>query len=138
MSGPLRSAARWVLRGQGVYYVLTGAWPLFSLRSFEWVTGPKNDDWLVQTVGVLAIVIGTTLLVGAWQEHLSVETRVLSVGTAAGFAAVDVVFVLGGRISTVYLADALVELLVVGSGLAWWRRVSGQPTADHGQHTGHR
>ena len=127
MSRFVRSAARWVLRGQGGYYVLTGAWPLFSLQSFEWVTGPKVEDWLVQTVGVLAIVIGTTLLVGARRRHVSVETLVLSVGAAAGFAAVDVVFVLDGRISAVYLADALVELLIVGAGLAWWRSDSGQP-----------
>ena len=36
---------------QGVYFALTGIWPLLDLSSFQWVTGPKQDLWLVQTVG---------------------------------------------------------------------------------------
>ena len=116
MSGSMR----WVVRVQGIFYVVTGAWPLLSLRTFELVTGPKVDDWLVQTVGVLAIVIGVALLVGARREQPSAETATLAVGAAAGFAAVDLVFVLGGRIPPVYLADAAVELLLGGGALAGW------------------
>ena len=44
---------------QGLYYVVTGVWPLVSTcGTFEAVTGNKVDDWLVKTVGVLIIVIG--------------------------------------------------------------------------------
>jgi len=43
--------------GQGLCYPLTGLWPLVSLRSFEKVTGPKADDWLVKTVGALIAVL---------------------------------------------------------------------------------
>jgi len=61
---------------QGVYFLLTGIWPLLSMRTFEAVTGPKVDRWLVKTVGVLVAVIGSkiyladavieALLVGLW------------------------------------------------------------------------
>ena len=37
---------------QGVYFAATGVWPLIDMRSFERVTGPKADKWLVRTVGV--------------------------------------------------------------------------------------
>lgn len=37
---------RIVRRGQAAYYIVTGPWPLLSLRSFEAVTGPKADEWL--------------------------------------------------------------------------------------------
>ncbi|MFH5804425.1 hypothetical protein ACG2DA_10255, partial [Alienimonas sp. DA493] len=57
--------ARRLLVGQGLYYVATGVWPLVHIRSFEFVTGPKTDDWLVQTVGALVLAIGGTLLYGA-------------------------------------------------------------------------
>src|SRR5438270_11614006 len=40
---------------QGVYYLLTGVWPLVSIDTFQMVTGPKTDLWLVQTVGALII-----------------------------------------------------------------------------------
>src|SRR3954466_12104594 len=32
---------------QGVFDVLTGAWPLLHMRSFTAVTGPKREHWLV-------------------------------------------------------------------------------------------
>jgi len=28
---------------QGVYYLLTGLWPLVSIETFQMVTGPKTD-----------------------------------------------------------------------------------------------
>jgi hypothetical protein len=51
---------RSVLRAQGGYYLVTGLWPLVHLASFEAITGPKVDDWLVRMVGLLAAVIGAT------------------------------------------------------------------------------
>jgi hypothetical protein len=38
---------------QGTYYAATGLWPILWMRSFEAVTGPKQDHWLVKTVGAL-------------------------------------------------------------------------------------
>mgnify|MGYP003293179536 CR=1 FL=1 len=54
----MRSLARATLLAQGGFYVLSGVWPLVSMRTFELVTGPKTDDWLVRMVGLLAAVIG--------------------------------------------------------------------------------
>jgi hypothetical protein len=103
---------------QGVYYLITGIWPLISMTTFEVVTGPKTDDWLVQTVGVLAAVIGVTLLVGSMRRAPSRETIALSVLSILGFAAVDIVFVLRGTIGAIYLADAAIQaLLLIGLGI---------------------
>jgi hypothetical protein len=38
---------------QGLVYVTSGLWPLVHLRSFEAITGPKTDRWLVKTIGAL-------------------------------------------------------------------------------------
>jgi hypothetical protein len=103
---------RSVLRAQGGYYVLTGAWPLVHMASFESVTGPKVDDWLVRMVGLLAAVIGATLLAAAPGTRTR-EIYVLSIGSAFAFAAIDIWYALQGRISLVYLADAMVELSMV-------------------------
>lgn len=35
---------------QGIYYLTTALWPFFGLASFESVTGPKMEVWLVNTV----------------------------------------------------------------------------------------
>jgi 4-amino-4-deoxy-L-arabinose transferase-like glycosyltransferase len=113
--------SRFVIAAQGLYYLATGVWPLVSLSTFEAVTGPKTDDWLVQTVGVLAAVIGLALLAGARRSAPSAETVVLSVLAALGFAGVDLVFALSGTIGRIYLADAAAQGLILLALLAGLR-----------------
>jgi hypothetical protein len=101
---------------QGVYFVLTGLWPLFGINSFQAVTGAKTDLWLVYTVGGLLAVIGITLLVAATNRRLTPEVAVLGIGSAVVLAGIDVIFVLRGVISWVYLLDAAAQ----GFLIAWW------------------
>ena len=103
---------RFIVAAQGTYYVIAGLWPIVSLSTFEEVSGPKTDDWLVHTVAVLAIVIGATLLFGV-RRRPGAEVLFLSCAGALGFAAIDLTYGLRGTISPVYLADAGVELLFI-------------------------
>lgn len=105
-----------VLVCQGVFYLLTGLWPLVSATTFEKVTGPKTDFWLVKTVGVLVAVVGGILTMAGLRRKPSPETALLAVGSAASLAAVDMVYVSKNRISAVYLVDAIAELVLI---LAW-------------------
>jgi hypothetical protein len=94
---------------QAAYYVATGVWPIVHIRSFEAVTGPKVDRWLVKTFGALISAVGAALATGA-RERRSRALAVLGGGTALALAAAETVYVLERRISPVYLLDALVEL----------------------------
>lgn len=111
-------------RLQGFYFLLTGVWPLLNMRTFEAVTGPKVDRWLVKTVGVLVGVIGLSLLRA--ERRPSATTTTLAVGSAAGLGAIDLIYASRGRISRVYLLDAVLELLLL---LAWARRRAQRPQA---------
>lgn len=102
-----------VLRIQGMYYLITGLWPLLHMASFEAITGPKVEDWLVRMVGLLVAVIGVTLLVAVWRRNRGLEILVLAVGSALAFAAVDIWYALSGVISPLYLGDAAAELALV-------------------------
>ena len=104
---------RLVLTVQAVYYLITGIWPILHMASFEAVSGPKTDDWLVRMVALLVVVIGATLWVAVRRRTWSREIRVLAIGSALAFAAIDIRYALGGRISPIYLADAGVELAIV-------------------------
>jgi hypothetical protein len=55
---------------QGIYFFVMGIWPLFSMRTFEAVTGPKTDRWLVKTMGVLIAVIGAVLVLAGIRGHI--------------------------------------------------------------------
>jgi hypothetical protein len=100
-------------RLQGLYFFVTGVWPLVSMRTFEAVTGPKVDRWLVKTVGVLVAVIGASLMLA--DRRPAAATTALAVGSAAGLGAVDVVYATKGRISRVYLLDAVLEALIIAA-----------------------
>ena len=119
----------YVARAQAAYYVLTGVWALVSIGTFQKVTGPKTDLWLVKTVGVLVAVVGAVLDMAARRKGITPEIALLAVGSAAGLTAIDVVYVAKGRISPVYLLDAAAELGLIGAWTLAW--------GDHGQsHSG--
>lgn len=121
---PATSAARTLAALQGVFYLATGVWPLIDIASFQAVTGPKTDLWLVQTVGVLIGVVGLVLLFAVWSGRITPEVAVLAAGAAVGLASIDVVFVTRGVIDRIYLADAVAEVLLA---LAWgWVAFSGR------------
>ena len=114
-----RQAARRLARLMGWYYLVTGVWPLLHIRSFEWITGRKTDTWLVKAVGGLVTTTGATLLLAAERDAVGPEVAALAAGNAVALTAVDVVYVVKGRIRWVYLLDAVLEiaLLVYGVGI---------------------
>jgi hypothetical protein len=119
-----RETERLVAFGQSVYFLTTGIWPIAHIRSFEWVSGPKVDRWLVKTVAALISIVGSAIGLAAWHRRLTTEIRLLAVGSAVALAIVDLIYVARGRIRWVYLLDALAELGLIGAW-GWSRRVSG-------------
>jgi hypothetical protein len=114
----VRSSRRRTALLQAAYYVTTGVWPLVSRKSFEAVTGRKTEYWLVETVGALASVIGATLGVAAHRNRVEPELVVLGIGSAVGFAAIDVAYVTSGRISRIYLVDAALQVSILSKWAA--------------------
>jgi hypothetical protein len=107
-----------LLAAHAAYYIATGVWPLVSRRTFEGLTGPKADFWLVQTVGVLVAAIGGGLAQNLRRREASPELRTIALASAAGLALIDVIYVSRRRIRPVYLADAAAE----GALIAAWLR----------------
>lgn len=93
----------------GIYFVITGLWPLLHMASFTAVTGPKTDLWLVRTVGVLVLVIGAGLLLAVAKKEITFPMILTAFGAAAGLMLIDLTYVFQGVISPVYLLDAVLE-----------------------------
>ncbi|MCF6157066.1 MAG: hypothetical protein E3K32_00525 [wastewater metagenome] len=100
---------------QGIYYIITGIWPLMSMRTFQMVTGPKTNHWLVNTVGVLIIVIGGVLIITGIRRTVypDIEIILLALGSAIGLAAIDIVYVVKKQISPIYLLDMCIEVVFI-------------------------
>jgi hypothetical protein len=116
------AAAGTLSRAHGLFNIVTGLWPVVHMRSFEAVSGPKVDRWLVRTVGGLMAANGVAqLMADDAEQRLSAE---IGLGTSAVLAAVDLRYGATGRISRIYLLDAAVQLAWVA---AWSRTLRRRP-----------
>ena len=106
----------------GVYYSITGLWPVVDIDSFQAVTGSKTDLWLVKTVGLLIAVIGAAIFRARNRPALFPEMLILAAGSALALGTVDVLYSLRGVISKVYLLDAPVEAALAASWSVVWAR----------------
>ena len=116
------TALCWV---QGVYYLITGVWPLVSIETFILVTGPKTDhliagpdadNWLVKTVGVLVTAVALVFLYAAWTRRAVPETVILALGAAVALGAISGIYAGNGTIPPIYFADAVAEAILI---LGW-------------------
>jgi hypothetical protein len=102
---------------QGVFYLVTGAWPIANLRSFEAVTGPKHDDWLVRTTGGLIAATGAGLIL---RRNDAERARPFGATSSAVLLLADLIGVGSGRLRPVYLLDALAEAVLLCGWLGSW------------------
>ncbi|MFF3315979.1 hypothetical protein ACFYV5_10755 [Streptomyces sp. NPDC003035] len=107
-----------IARAHGWFHLVTGAWPLVHRRSFEGVTGPKTDVWLLQTVSGLLVTIGWAQIRAASTDPGGDVARRLGTMTALTLLAIDLVYATRGRIRRVYFVDAGFQIL----WLAAWHR----------------
>jgi hypothetical protein len=131
---------RTVATVQGVYFLLTGLWPLIHVESFQAVTGRKTDNWtgheadhwLLNTVSVLILAIAVPILVAAWRNSFSPAIIVLAIGSALVLTGIDLVYVSRGVTSKIYLADAAAEILLIILWIfSFWKKPSDQnPVSD--------
>src|SRR5690606_31236180 len=92
---------------QGVYFVVTGIWPLLNMASFIMATGPKQDTWLVEMVGLLSAAVGLTFIVSSLRRQpLPV---LLGYTVSASFLLMDIIYVANGQIDRIYLLDAAIQ-----------------------------
>ena len=123
----MRSSERTVAAVHAAFYLGTGLWPLVDRTSFEHVTGRKTDFWLAQTVGVTVAAVGAGLAQAAARPRpVAPELRTVAFAVAVGLALVDVTFVVRGRISPIYLLDAVAEAAL----LAAWSRAPRREAAS--------
>lgn len=97
----------WPMFAQAGYYIITGLWPLAHMRSFEALTGPKPDRFVVESTGLLFAATGATLVAAAADGGRDRVARVLSALVPAGATLAALRH--RPRLRAVYLADAAVQ-----------------------------
>ncbi len=106
----MRLRRRYVAIAQAALWLPSGLWPIVDLRSFERVTGPKREPWLVKTVGLLIAATGAALAIAAARDRVSRGLALAAGLQEVALAGVDVRYAAARPISPVYLLDAPLEL----------------------------
>ena len=94
-----------VLIIQGWFYILTGLWPIVHMPSFEKVSGPKTDKWLVRTVSLMILSSGLIFVL----FHESRAALFLAIMNAFFLMSIDLYYVWKRIIWKSYLVDAVIE-----------------------------
>lgn len=94
---------------QGVYYFITGLWPLIHLSSFLFVTGPKTDIWLIKALSLLVVCIGIVLMKASTVRFPSTAINLLAILSALAFTLIDFYYPFTNIISKVYIVDGLIQ-----------------------------
>jgi len=92
------------------YWTFGALWPLADIKSFEKITGHKREDWLVRTVALMMLSVVVSLETMRRTRRDDLVMRVLGATSSAALGGVALVAPLVGRISPVYLMDALVDM----------------------------
>jgi hypothetical protein len=101
---------------QGLYYGATALWPLVSRRTFEAVTGRKDEWWLVETIALLHVPVGGALVSAGARDRVTPEIELLGAGAAGLLAASDVLVAARRRGRWTYLIDAAASTAIA---VAW-------------------
>ena len=119
--------ARGLALAQGLYWGVTGVWPILHPRSFEAVIGPRRERWVAKSMGAVVAAVGGTLLVAGARRRVTPgvmllgATSALAVGGSAGWYAAR------GRLRRVYLADAAIEAALAAAWLGAGRAIGEAP-----------
>jgi hypothetical protein len=108
----LRKHSHHLLLAQGIFYFIMGIWPIVHMPSFLKVTGNKTDLWLVVTVGVILMAMSIGFIADALTRAPSLGTKLIAFATPFVLAVIDVYYVQNGTISSVYLGDAIIEIVI--------------------------
>jgi hypothetical protein len=104
---------------QGLYFFVTGLWPIIDISTFMEVTGPKTDIWLVKMVGALTVAISLLLLIIAKRRHITIESLILILASTVSYLTIDVYYSLHNVISYIYLADAAIQAIIIFMWMQW-------------------
>ncbi len=101
---------RYILLIQTIYILITALWPLVDMESFVRISGSKMDVERVKTVSLLLLALAAIMLFSLVKRRITHIVIVMAFVCATAFLSYDLLHILTGRISSVYLLDGFVQL----------------------------
>lgn len=102
-----------MLAGQGIYYIVTGLWPLLHFSSFAAVVGFRISPFQAHAFAALIIVIGGSLLEASRREPPGPFPTLLGIAVAGAISIVSLVWLPRLAAASGLWADLAVEAAIV-------------------------
>lgn len=88
------------------FFLIGGLWPLVDMQSFESVTGPRSDHWLVRSLAGMLIIVGAALIWSVQRGHIDHSMRGVAAGSSGMLALVALISGMNGPVDPVSVIGA--------------------------------
>ncbi len=108
---------RWILAGQGGYYVIIGAWPLLHFTSFARVAALPTNPFQAHAFAALIVVVGGSLLEATRRGPPGPQPTLLGAAVAGAIALVELLWLPRMGVPSALWFDLAVQV-AIGIALA--------------------
>jgi hypothetical protein len=117
-----------VLLAQGVYYVLTGLWPLVDFHSFARFVALDVIPFQAQAFAAVIIVIGASLIEAARREPPSAYPTMLGAAVAGAIAIVSLFWLPRMGVTSGLWIDFAIEVAIAAALVLLYPRAQPEPS----------
>ncbi len=103
---------RWVMLGQGAYYVITGIWTLLHFPSFARIVAQPMNPFQAQVLAAVTVVVGAALIEAARREPPGPYPTLLGAAVAGAIALVSLIWLPRLDTASGLWADLVIEVAI--------------------------
>lgn len=118
---------RWVLLTQGVYYVLTGLWPLIHFDSFADFVALNVIPFQAQAFGAVIVVVGASLIEASRREPPGSYPTLLGTAVAGAIAMVSLFWLPRMGVASGLWIDFAIEVAIAAALVLLYPRAQPEP-----------
>jgi len=117
---------RLTLMAQGLYYILTGLWPLAHFSSFSRAVALPVNPFQAQAFGAVLVVVGAHFVEVGRREPPGSSATLLGIAVAGAIAVVDMVWLPRlGSVSALWI-DLIAEVAIAVALVLFYPRLQGE------------
>lgn len=114
---------RLAITAQGLYYILTGLWPLAHFSSFSRAVALPVNPYQAQVLGAILVVVGAHFMEAGRRDAPGSSATLLGIAVAGAIAVVDMVWLPRlGSVSALWI-DLVVEVAIAVALVVFYPRL---------------